>query len=184
MSGSPTFFSCVIKAAKACPARCGDFAKIRWFQVPGRSFPGPTGECVARWEPGPRVYVADFWIGHEMVARHEMLHDLIGRSGHPNPPFGAGCPLTWDTWPSGRLAGPAAPSFRSTEFGYLPVTARVVKPVDTRDLKSLGGNPIRVRVPARAFELRVLSTAISTASARSPPRLAIPMPPDRPSFPC
>ena len=96
-------------ATEACSDRRGDFAKIRWFQVPGRSFPCPTGECVARWEPGPRVYVADFWIGHEMVARHEMLHDLIGRSGHPNPPFGVGCPLTWDTWPSGRLAGPAAP---------------------------------------------------------------------------
>jgi hypothetical protein len=33
-----------------------------------------------------------------MVVRHEMLHDLIGRSGHPNPPFGEGCPLTWATW--------------------------------------------------------------------------------------
>ena len=29
--------------------------------------------------------------------------------------------------------------------------ARVVKPVYTRDLKSLGGNPVRVRIPPRAF---------------------------------
>jgi hypothetical protein len=27
-----------------------------------------------------------------------ILHDLLGHSGHPNPPFGEGCPLTWATW--------------------------------------------------------------------------------------
>jgi hypothetical protein len=27
-----------------------------------------------------------------------MLHDLMQRSGHPSPPFGNGCPLTWETW--------------------------------------------------------------------------------------
>lgn len=35
---------------------------------------------------------------NEMVVRHEMLHDLIGRPGHPDPPFGSPCPLTWATW--------------------------------------------------------------------------------------
>lgn len=94
-------------ATEACSELRGDFTKIRWFQVPGRSFPCPTGECVARWEPGPRIYVADYWIGHEMVARHEMLHSLIGAPGHPDPPFGVGCPLTWNTWGS-RNHGPVA----------------------------------------------------------------------------
>ena len=41
-------------------------------------------------------------------------------------------------------------------FGVLP--ARVVKPVDTRDLKSLGGNPVPVQVRPRA--------PIKTASVR------------------
>jgi hypothetical protein len=40
----------------------------------------------------------------EMVVRHEMLHDLLGRPGHPDPPFGSGCPLTWATW-NGGAAG-------------------------------------------------------------------------------
>jgi hypothetical protein len=40
-----------------------------------------------------------------MVIRHEMLHDLIGEPGHPDPPFGPeGCGLTWTSW-SGRLLG-------------------------------------------------------------------------------
>ncbi len=34
-----------------------------------------------------------------MVVRHEMLHELLQRGGHPTPPFGSGCPLTWATWP-------------------------------------------------------------------------------------
>jgi hypothetical protein len=37
----------------------------------------------------------------EMVVRHEMLHDILGRTGHPDPPFGAGCPLTWASWNGG-----------------------------------------------------------------------------------
>jgi hypothetical protein len=39
-----------------------------------------------------------------MVVRHEMLHELMRRAGHPNPPFGNGCPLTWETWPSSQAA--------------------------------------------------------------------------------
>jgi hypothetical protein len=42
-----------------------------------------------------------------MVVRHEMLHDLMRRSGHPNPPFGSGCPLTWETWLTRPLMAPA-----------------------------------------------------------------------------
>jgi hypothetical protein len=34
---------------------------------------------------------------------------------------------------------------------YIDSLARVAKSVDARDLKSLGGNPVRVRVPPRAL---------------------------------
>jgi hypothetical protein len=37
-----------------------------------------------------------------MVVRHEMLHDLLGRAGHPDPPFGSPCTLTWATWQGDR----------------------------------------------------------------------------------
>jgi hypothetical protein len=45
-----------------------------------------------------------------MVVRHEMLHELMRRSGHPNPPFGHGCPLTWETWLTGPQSGTAPAS--------------------------------------------------------------------------
>ncbi len=38
--------------------------------------------------------------------------------------------------------------------------ARVVEPVDTRDLKSLGGNPVRVRIPPRASGETATSCAV------------------------
>jgi hypothetical protein len=49
-----------------------------------------------------------------MVVRHEMLHDMIGMPGHPAPPFGLGCPLTWDTWDGG------APQLGISDLGQRP----------------------------------------------------------------
>lgn len=83
---------------EVCSGKRGDFSEIRWAAVPGRAFTCPSGTCVGRWEPGDRIFLADAYREHELVVRHEMLHALLGRSGHPNPPFGHGCPLTWETW--------------------------------------------------------------------------------------
>ena len=95
---------------EACSGLTADFDAIEWSIVPGSKFPCPNGTCVGRWEPGHRIYVAETWQHHEMVVRHEMLHDLLRRSGHPNPPFGRGCPLTWATWngPSPAHGGDSA----------------------------------------------------------------------------
>ena len=94
---------------EACSGKTGDFDAVQWFVVPGEVFDCPDGSCVGRWEPGQRIYLASVYANHEMVVRHEMLHALLDHSGHPNPPFGKGCPLTWETW-SGvnpALANPA-----------------------------------------------------------------------------
>lgn len=94
-----------------CSGKTGEFSEVKWFVVPGESFECPDGKCVGRWEPGQRIYIASTYVTHEMVVRHEMLHALLNRSGHPNPPFAAGCQLTWDTWPG------ANPS--RTHLGFL-----------------------------------------------------------------
>ena len=69
---------------QACSGLTGDFDRIRWSDH--------------------HIFLASEWSMDEMVVRHEMLHDLIGRPGHPTPPFGRGCPLTWETW-NGGAAG-------------------------------------------------------------------------------
>ena len=93
---------------QACSARNGDFSRLEFFAVPGAEFTCPTGQCVGRWEPGHRIYIAEKFLASELVVRHEMLHELLGGGGHPNPPFGHGCPLTWDSWngPAYRAAAP------------------------------------------------------------------------------
>lgn len=84
---------------ESCSGLSGDFERIEWLVVPGYSFDCSSGQCAGHWRDGHRIYLAEEWMLNEMVVRHEMLHDLMNGGGHPNPPFGKGCPLTWDTWP-------------------------------------------------------------------------------------
>lgn len=86
------------RETEACSGRRGSLQSIDWAYIPGYAFSCPSGRCVGRWEPSSRIYVAEAYRRDELVVRHEMLHALLGRAGHPNPPFGIGCPLTWQTW--------------------------------------------------------------------------------------
>jgi hypothetical protein len=97
---------------EACSGLSGNFDRVEWLVVPGYSFECSSGQCAGHWRRGHQIYLAAEWAMNEMVVRHEMLHDLMNRGGHPNPPFGDGCPLTWATWPNAqetRLAGRPTP---------------------------------------------------------------------------
>jgi hypothetical protein len=83
---------------EACSGLSGNFDRIEWSVVPGNSFSCASGRCAGHWQSEHQIYIASDWTQNELVVRHEMLHDLLGRPGHPNPPFGHGCPLTWETW--------------------------------------------------------------------------------------
>lgn len=87
-----------------CSGRSGSMARVQWFLVPGHAFQCPTGTCAGRWEDNHSIYIAEDWLEHEMVVRHEMLHELLNAPGHPDPPFGDPCPLTWSTWSGGAGA--------------------------------------------------------------------------------
>jgi len=95
-------------ATEACSGLSGSFDRVEWMLVPGESFECASGQCVGHWDPDHKIFIASEWKGHEMVVRHEMLHELMRRSGHPNPPFGNGCPLTWETWLSSPGLAPAS----------------------------------------------------------------------------
>lgn len=89
---------------EACSGRTGDFDRISWFVVEGPGFACPGGVCAGHWESTHRIFLAGDYRQNEMVVRHEMLHELLGRPGHPDPPFGAECPLTWSSWNGSRAA--------------------------------------------------------------------------------
>jgi len=97
---------------ESCSGLTADFDRVRWSVIPGYSFPCASGHCAGHWEPSHEIYLAGDWTMNEMVVRHEMLHDLLQRGGHPNPPFGQGCPLTWDTWKAGADQSDLAQSIK------------------------------------------------------------------------
>jgi hypothetical protein len=86
---------------EACSGRKGNFERVRWSVIEGRSFPCSSGECAGHWRTDHHIFLAGDWAMDEMDGRHEMLHDLLDRTGHPDPPFGEGCPLTWESWRGG-----------------------------------------------------------------------------------
>ncbi|MDX2193253.1 MAG: hypothetical protein NW201_07855 [Gemmatimonadales bacterium] len=81
-----------------CSGLTGRFERIEWTFVEGRDFACSAGRCVGRWTAPARVEIAEAWRHSEMVVRHEMLHVLLNRRGHPDPPFARGCGLTWESW--------------------------------------------------------------------------------------
>ncbi len=90
------------QATEACAARTGRFTRIRWYVVPGAmTFPTHEGPKVGLWSrvgDEVRIAVAEGYVAHELVVRHEMLHALLDREGHPPLYFQQRCALTWETW--------------------------------------------------------------------------------------
>lgn len=87
---------------EACAGRSGDFERVQWYVVPGvQTFATDAGEKVGLWthsSEGVRIIIAGDYAGNELVVRHEMLHALLDREGHPREYFQQRCGLTWDSW--------------------------------------------------------------------------------------
>jgi hypothetical protein len=83
--------------AMACTGKIGDFNRISFWSVPGENFETPRIDKAAGMTEHQRIFIAEKYLGHPMVVKHEMIHALIG-SGHPEVPFKVPCKATWDTW--------------------------------------------------------------------------------------
>jgi hypothetical protein len=85
-----------------CSGLADDVSAIQFYVVPGvDTFPTEAGPKVGLWqrEAGVnRIVIAGNYAEHEMVVRHEMLHALLQREGHPTSYFVDRCHLTWDSW--------------------------------------------------------------------------------------
>ncbi|MFN0178117.1 MAG: hypothetical protein ACKVZ0_04910 [Gemmatimonadales bacterium] len=92
---------------QACSGLRGTLQAVRWYVVPGvETFETPEGPKVGMWEKSggvSRIIIAGGYLNHEMVVRHEMLHHLLDREGHPSEFFTSRCRLTWESW--GQIAG-------------------------------------------------------------------------------
>ncbi len=87
---------------EACSGLSGNFSTLQWYVVPGvETFSTDQGPKVGQWiKEGGRnkIVIAGNYQNHEMVVRHEILHSLLEREGHPPEYFVTRCHLTWESW--------------------------------------------------------------------------------------
>lgn len=83
-----------------CSELTGDYDDLRFFvavspvTAGGRRFPcGGGALCNGVWEAPHDITLAPAYLEDERLVKHEMLHDLLGASGHP-PVFEA-CDVDW-----------------------------------------------------------------------------------------
>jgi hypothetical protein len=97
-----------------CSGLSGDFHNLKFYQVPGvTTFSSAVGTVVGLWTKEGRenrITVAGDYLDNELVVRHEMLHALLEREGHPPEYFVTKCGLTWASWTGagGQSTGAAA----------------------------------------------------------------------------
>lgn len=79
-----------------CSGLRGRFDQIEWYKMPGGSFFVADGtEVYGWWSESGRIFLAETLLNHEILVRHEMLHALIGRAGHPRELFVEKCAVRW-----------------------------------------------------------------------------------------
>jgi hypothetical protein len=85
-----------------CSGISGELERLNFLVVVqplllnGAAFPCGDGEvCNGLWESPHTITFAPAHVATEKLVKHEMLHDLIGQSGHP-PIFGQ-CDVDWGT---------------------------------------------------------------------------------------
>jgi len=99
---APPEFATWWQSTEACSGRTGSLRRIEWYVVPGaRTIETSEGPKVGLWShssAGVRIILAGDYASSELVVRHEMLHALLDRGGHPAEYFQQRCRLTWETW--------------------------------------------------------------------------------------
>ena len=99
---APLEYAVWFERTERCANLSGLITSIQFYVIPGvDTFLTDQGEKVGMWTRRGEhhsIIIAGNYRNHEMVVRHEMLHSLIGQSGHPDEYFGQKCHLTWETW--------------------------------------------------------------------------------------
>jgi hypothetical protein len=99
---APLEYAVWFERTERCAGLSGRITAIKFYVIPGvDTFLTDQGQKVGMWTrrgDDHTIIVAGNYRSHEMVVRHEMLHSLIGQSGHPAEYFAERCQLTWETW--------------------------------------------------------------------------------------
>jgi hypothetical protein len=94
----PAVYTTWWNMTRACSGLDGSLGAVTWYKTTAQQFDPRTGEpVVGRWTPGSNriVMSADAVLLGGSV-RHEMLHALLNKSGHPRSEFLGDCGGTVD----------------------------------------------------------------------------------------
>jgi hypothetical protein len=79
------------KLTERCALRSSDLRRVSWYVVPGADNLG-QGEFQGMYFPvNRRIVLAGRHVGDAPLVRHEMLHAILGTSGHPAEDFRRHC---------------------------------------------------------------------------------------------
>lgn len=94
----PPVYSTWWQMTEACSARTGSLAAVTWYQTTEVVYDTHTGDVIAGyWLPGSnRVVLTSSVMMDGGTVRHEMLHSLLQRGGHPRGQFLGNCAGTVD----------------------------------------------------------------------------------------
>jgi hypothetical protein len=75
--------------AEACAGIEGDFAAVRWFEVPGERWWDPLHEqyAIGTWRRPHDIYITTAHIDDEFLVKHEVIHDLLQGGYKYDPRF-------------------------------------------------------------------------------------------------
>lgn len=84
---APAAYRAAWAKVEECSGLSGTFDRVRWYAVPQTPFPCFGRVCRGVWVEPHNIYIAEGFLdesGNEyFTVRHEILHDLVQRPGHP-----------------------------------------------------------------------------------------------------
>ncbi len=77
---------------EACSGRSGSLGTVQWYRVPGSQFVHGRQKASGYYSKyANRIVLAEQGKERGPIVRHEMLHALLNRDGHPRSQFLGGC---------------------------------------------------------------------------------------------
>lgn len=128
----PTVYSTWWKLTEECSGLSGSLGAVSWFRTASDLQDPRTGRAIpAYWSSGTnRIVVAGYSVFEGGAVRHEMLHSLIGKPGHPRQQFLANCAGT--VYCAAQCRAEAGPPAAPTQTP-IPITAEQIEVVVSVD---------------------------------------------------
>ena len=121
---APARFALWWRLTQACSGITGDFGAVSWYVVPNTRSLSYQGKRVdAYWIGNPdRIVLADSLRDSGPIVRHEMLHVLLHRNGHPRAAYLEAC--------GGVVACDGECALEAGVYGSTSASAPVLEPRD------------------------------------------------------